>query len=29
MPVMDGYTMCHAIESDPALQDIPIILLTA
>ena len=29
MPVMDGYAMCHAIKSDPALQDIPIILLTA
>jgi two-component system, sensor histidine kinase and response regulator len=29
MPVMDGYTMCHAIKNDPALQDIPIILLTA
>ncbi|MGH8064895.1 MAG: response regulator [Candidatus Entotheonellia bacterium] len=29
MPVMDGYTMCHAIKSDPALQNIPIILLTA
>jgi CheY-like chemotaxis protein len=28
MPVMDGYAMCHA-KSDPALQDIPIILLTA
>jgi two-component system sensor histidine kinase/response regulator len=29
MPVMDGYAMCHAIKSDPALEDIPIILLTA
>ena len=29
MPVMDGYAMCHVIKSDPALQDIPIILLTA
>jgi len=29
MPVMDGYAMCHAIKSDPALKDIPIILLTA
>jgi two-component system, sensor histidine kinase and response regulator len=29
MPVMDGYAMCHAIKNDPALQDIPIILLTA
>jgi PAS domain S-box-containing protein len=29
MPVMDGYAMCHAIKSDPALQHIPIILLTA
>jgi PAS domain S-box-containing protein len=29
MPVMDGYAMCHAIKSDPALQNIPIILLTA
>jgi two-component system sensor histidine kinase/response regulator len=29
MPVMDGYAMCQAIKNDPALQDIPIILLTA
>jgi two-component system sensor histidine kinase/response regulator len=29
MPVLDGYAMCHAIKSDPALQHIPIILLTA
>jgi two-component system, sensor histidine kinase and response regulator len=29
MPVMDGYAMCHAIKSDPALRHIPIILLTA
>ncbi len=29
MPVMDGYAMCHAMKSDPALQGIPIILLTA
>jgi two-component system, sensor histidine kinase and response regulator len=29
MPVMDGYAMCQAIKSDPALQDIPVILLTA
>jgi two-component system, sensor histidine kinase and response regulator len=29
MPVMDGYAMCSAIKSDPALQHIPIILLTA
>jgi two-component system sensor histidine kinase/response regulator len=29
MPVMDGYAMCHAIKSDPALQHIPVILLTA
>jgi len=29
MPAMHGYAMCHAIKNDPALQDIPIILLTA
>ena len=29
MPVMDGYAMCQAIKNDPALQHIPIILLTA
>jgi PAS domain S-box-containing protein len=29
MPVMDGYAMCHAIKSDPALRHVPIILLTA
>jgi PAS domain S-box-containing protein len=28
-PVMEGYAMCHAIKNDPALQDIPIILLTS
>jgi PAS domain S-box-containing protein len=29
MPVMDGYAMCHAIKTDPAFKDIPVILLTA
>jgi two-component system, sensor histidine kinase and response regulator len=29
MPVMDGYAMCQAVKNDPALEKIPIILLTA
>lgn len=29
MPVMDGYAMCQAIKGDPALRDVPVILLTA
>ncbi|NHZ89270.1 response regulator [Massilia sp. CCM 8733] len=29
MPEMDGYELCHIIKSDPALRDIPVILVTA
>ncbi len=29
MPVMDGFTFCHQLRQDPAIQDIPVILLTA
>lgn len=29
MPVMNGYALCRAIKSDPASQQIPVILLTA
>jgi two-component system sensor histidine kinase/response regulator len=29
MPEMDGYTLCSAIKSDPALSDIPVILVTS
>ncbi|HYD78264.1 MAG TPA: EAL domain-containing protein [Paucimonas sp.] len=29
MPEMDGFAMCREIKSDPALQDVPVILLTA
>jgi response regulator RpfG family c-di-GMP phosphodiesterase len=29
MPIMNGYEMCHAIKQDEALQDVPVILLTA
>ncbi len=28
MPVMDGYTLCSTIKSEPGLKDIPVILLT-
>ncbi|MGZ3184597.1 MAG: hybrid sensor histidine kinase/response regulator [Telluria sp.] len=29
MPEMDGYALCRAIKSDPALADIPVILVTS
>jgi CheY-like chemotaxis protein len=29
MPKMDGYTACHAIKSDKATKDIPVIMVTA
>jgi signal transduction histidine kinase len=29
MPGMDGYTLCHTIKQDPALREIPVILLTS
>ena len=29
MPEMDGYQLCHAIKSDPALKQIPVMLLTS
>ena len=29
MPEMDGYTLCRAIKTDPALRDIPVILVTS
>ena len=29
MPEMDGYTLCRAIKSDPALADTPVILVTS
>jgi two-component system, sensor histidine kinase and response regulator len=28
MPEMDGYQLCHEIKSDPALSNIPVILVT-
>jgi twitching motility two-component system response regulator PilH len=29
MPKMDGYTACHAIKSDAATKNIPVIMVTA
>ncbi|MFL6663359.1 MAG: hybrid sensor histidine kinase/response regulator [Rhizobacter sp.] len=29
MPEMDGYALCRAIKSDPALRDTPVILVTS
>jgi DNA-binding response OmpR family regulator len=29
MPVMNGYDVCRAIKTDPALQDVYVIMLTA
>ena len=29
MPELDGYGLCHALKSDPALRDIPVILVTS
>lgn len=29
MPGMDGYALCTALKSDPALKDVPVIMLTA
>ena len=29
MPEMNGYELCHALKADPALREIPVILVTA
>ena len=29
MPIMDGYALCTAVRADPALADIPVILVTS
>jgi signal transduction histidine kinase len=29
MPEMDGYELCRAVKADPALRDIPVILVTS
>lgn len=29
MPIMDGYEVCHALKTDEALKNIPIVMMTA
>ncbi|NTV10081.1 MAG: GAF domain-containing protein, partial [Zoogloea sp.] len=29
MPEMDGYALCRAVKSDPALKDIPVVIVTS
>ncbi len=29
MPVMDGYTACHAVKTDKATKTIPVVMLTS
>jgi DNA-binding response OmpR family regulator len=28
MPKLDGYTACHAIKTDSAIKDVPVVMLT-